>query len=228
MSNKTDQVLVSVEELLGKNKLVDRHSFFQLKNFVIGKELSATAKMWQIIRELKARKENIEAIQLQIEEVKDSLEENDIRMHDLEDQMNNFGAITNKDVQYKLGTIQKRRFDRQKKSLQKSLANLEAKLVYTMEETEYLVSAFAAINKNHEFKSFDDTQAQKEYWNDKISTEINLKSLLGQAMDLELLKTTLSLDDDMPIKQKTIQYLQGVQKQMQTPLKGSTAIKEGN
>lgn len=214
MSNKTESVLSSVEELLEQNKLAERHSFFQLKNFVIGKELSPTAKMWQIVRELKGRRDNIESIQLQIEEAHDSLEEIDIRTHDLDQQVlaHNVAAT---ELNSKLVVIQKRRFERQKKSLQKSLANLESKLVYTLEETEYLVSAFRVINKNHVFKSFDDPQAQKEYWDDKIATEINLKSLLGQSIDLELLKTTLALDDDVPIKGKTIKYLQDVQKQMQ-------------
>ena len=207
----SDKLLISLEETLGKFKIPERHSFFQIKNFIIGKEPTPAAQLWQIIRELKVRKDQIESIKLQIEDAKDSLEE--IELMESEN-------LKNTNMSSALLKIRTRRVDRQKYSLNKTIKNLETKLVYILEETSYLFDAFEAIRKNNPFKEFDDPIAQKEYWNEKITQEINLKGLSGQSVDSELLRTTLSLDDDMPIKQNTMKYLQTVQQQIALKRKG--------
>ena len=68
-----NEIYLEAEELL-KNEVVDRHSFFQLKYFVVGKEPTMQAKMWRCLTELKTRKEAIDIINLEIEETKDTIE----------------------------------------------------------------------------------------------------------------------------------------------------------
>ena len=52
----------------------NRHSYFQLKYFVIGKEPTLQAQMWQCLRELQARKETLDGITLEIDDTKDQIE----------------------------------------------------------------------------------------------------------------------------------------------------------
>ena len=66
-----------IKELL-KNEVAQRHSYFQLKYFLIGKEPTYQSKMWQCLRELKTRYDSLEAIDLEREEVKDKIELLDI------------------------------------------------------------------------------------------------------------------------------------------------------
>ena len=67
------EIKEKISELL-KNEVVSRHSYFQLKYFLIGKEPTNQAKMWQCLRELKARQEILNSVDLQLEEEKDNLE----------------------------------------------------------------------------------------------------------------------------------------------------------
>jgi translation elongation factor EF-G len=57
-----------------KNEVASRHSYFQLKYFLIGKEPTNQAKMWQCLRELKIRKESLSSLALEVEENKDNIE----------------------------------------------------------------------------------------------------------------------------------------------------------
>ena len=47
-------------------------------------------------------------------------------------------------------------------------------------------------------------------WNEKITQEFDLRGLLGLPVDLELAKTTLVLENDVPIKQKFVNRLEGI------------------
>jgi len=58
--------------------VAQRHSYFQLKYFLIGKEPTNQSKMWQCLRELKSRKESLKSILLEREDLKDKLELLDI------------------------------------------------------------------------------------------------------------------------------------------------------
>jgi len=55
--------LQKIDEVLNLDP-VDRHSYFQLKYFVINKEPTHQSKLWRCIREVAARKDTIEGIML--------------------------------------------------------------------------------------------------------------------------------------------------------------------
>jgi hypothetical protein len=63
-----------IDELLKTNNINQRHSYFQLKYFLIGKEPTLQSKMWQCLRELKTRSESLKNIVLENDDLKDKIE----------------------------------------------------------------------------------------------------------------------------------------------------------
>ena len=55
------ELIEKAKEITNNADLKERHSFFQLNHFIIGKEPTVQAKLWQCIREITARIENIES-----------------------------------------------------------------------------------------------------------------------------------------------------------------------
>lgn len=212
---------MSLDQVLSKHVIPERHSFFQIKNFIIGKECTPQAQMWQILRELKTRRDNLESIQLEIAEAKDALLliEEGLRLKHLDV----FRPIE-PDVSHQ---VEIRRLERGKQAAEKSIANLESRLVYIKEETAYLLAAFNSIKKQHGYEEFDNTQAQKKYWNEKLLEELSLRTALGRPIEIDLIKTALSLDDDMPAKQQIVGALQRLQQDALEARK-LTAQKETN
>lgn len=199
-----------ITELLRGGDVVNRHSFFQMKYFIINKEPTHQAKLWRCMRELYARREVMESMQLELEECHDNLELMDVEM---------LQAIKKKEAMIPLGIpemaelnkqeeeIRKRKHDRKKKALQATIASLEKKLVETNEEAAFFLEAFRSLEKIAPLKPYDDLPSQKEYWNEKITQEFQLRSLLGMPADVDLAKTTMCLMDDMPAKQNFLHAL---------------------
>ena len=73
---------------------------------------------------------------------------------------------------------------------------------------------FHALSQVEPLKPFDDLESQKEYWNERLSQDLNMKVLLQHPLDNELVKTILALDNEMPIKKKAVQILDGFQVQL--------------
>ena len=92
----------------------NRHSYFQLKYFVIGKEPTLQAQMWQCLRELQARKETIDSLALEIEDTKDQIELLDVEKEEEHAYWHsgNYGAAQ-QEVKDKKQDIKLRRLDRQ-------------------------------------------------------------------------------------------------------------------
>ena len=183
---KIDEVLKYVPE--------SRHSYFQLKYFVIGKEPTIQAKLWKCLRELQVRKETIDDLLLSIEDQKDELELLEIRQAKEEP--------TDREQ-----IIRKRQLERKRTKLLKSIEKLELDVKYATQEARFFLQAFEGLLKIEELKDYDDLEAQKEYWNESITQQINLKMLLQQPLDIELAKTALALHDDAPVKNQLIKLL---------------------
>lgn len=199
----SNEILQSVDEILSQSEIPDRHTFFQLKNFIIGKEYTVQGKLWQVVRELKSRRENIEALELQIADMNDNVELVEIKIANLNQ------SSTQQEV-----VIQVRKLEREKYSLKRNIDKLQSKLKYILEEVSYLKTAFETLNKVEKMKPLDDVTAQKQYWNEKLSTHLNLKLLLKNPLDVDFVNTILSLDDDAPVKVHMAAILDKVQKNM--------------
>ena len=111
-------------------------------------------------------------------------------------------------------TIRIRQLARQRESLEKAMWKIEQKRTWTQQEARFFVQAFESLERIEPLKDFDDLDSQKQYWNEKLSQTVNLKMLLHQSLDTELVQTVLALPEDCPIKKQTANTLEHVQKQM--------------
>ena len=206
----SSELINKADEILGKHSLADRHSYFQLKNYIIGKEHTLHGKMWQCIRELKTRRDSIDAIKLQIEDVNDKLEliditkeklkitpEGDLTVLEQESMHGRFLDLLERERDIKI-----RQLDRDKAQLEKNGLDLVDKRKSIQEEINYFIQAFEHLRKMGDWKEFDDEKAQEAYWNAKLDHELNMRLVLGQPIDIELGRTIEALEDDAPVKQK--------------------------
>jgi hypothetical protein len=203
------EITNQINGILEKQKTVNRHSFFQLKYFLINKEPTHQAKMWRCLRELEVRKESLEAVEMELEECQDNLD-----LADIEIQKMQIGGGLNasnpqlSELNSKEKQIHIKKANRKKISLQKNLVSLNKRKEELSEEAVFLLKALNKLEEIESIKPYDDLDAQKEYWNEKIKQKIQLRGLLGQPIDLELAEITLALADDMPVKQEMVQGLQ--------------------
>jgi hypothetical protein len=204
-----------IEKVL-KNEVVERHSYFQLKYFVIGKEPTLQSKLWRCLTELKTRKSAIDDINLEIEEIKDNAKLLDIEEKRLENinkcesSKKSWTQSEADEIEYREEElkIKKRKIKRKKEAISKSLKNTYKKLKFTEEEAAFFLTSFLQLSSVEGLKPYDDIDSQTEYWNNKLSHEYDLKVLLHQTPDTELVKTILALTNDSQIKQTVIKTLE--------------------
>jgi len=191
-------IIERIQEIFPKDlELSSRHSYFQLQYFLIGKEPTNQSKMWQCLRELQARKENLENLDLQIEEEKDNLELQKLSIMELQEESSglNLSEIKRKKIEIRIKGI-----NRVIESIKKNITNLSIKKINIEEECEFFIKTFQNINKNEKLKHFDDLDSQKEYWGAKLLEKANLRLIANNNIDADLLETILSLPDDIQIK----------------------------
>lgn len=191
----TPVLLEEINKVL-EHEVTSRHSYFQLRYFLIGKEPTNQGKMWQCLRELKTRKESLESIDLELAETKDRLELLDINIEDLR-----------KDSNQKVVTIKIRQAERQRKAIETNIVSLGERKKWLEEESKFFLETFKSIQKMEPLKSFDDLESQKQYWGEKLAQKLNLKMLTGNALDSDLIETIMSLPDDVPLKKQTVTTL---------------------
>lgn len=199
-------LLKKIDEIVD-NKVVSRHSYFQLKYFLIGKEPTNQAKMWQCLKELKMRKDNLKSLNLQFDEEKDKLELQEISLLKL----NKIKETESDDLSKKEIEIKQRQINRVILKIKDTILDLEEKKKFLEEECEFFIQTYKNIEKTEPLKHFDDIDSQKEYWGTKLLERINLKILLENHIDIESVETVLALPDDIPIKQQVLNKLNNLQ-----------------
>lgn len=213
------ELIEKVESILNKVDLPDRHTFFQLEKFVIGKEPTVQAQLWQIVREMQARIETVDSYRKQLEDAEDTLELFDLKIERqnraLREESNN--ETTYSDLNLKEYEINIRKLQRDKESLVLSARKVNKKLKCILEELAFLTMAYDNIVKNHgEIKSIDNEEAQRELWNEKLLEEFNLRVILQRPLEPEFIRTVLCLGDDSPVKQHVVKLVENIQKKMLT------------
>lgn len=193
-------IKADMAELL-KNEVAQRHSFFQLKYFLIGKEPTYQSKMWQCLRELKTRSDSMEALALEREEVKDKLELLDIAV--LKSQRSEPAS----ELEAREMQVHSRQLARQRVALQKTLADLDERERWLGEECTFFVETFRSIERIEPLRPFDDIEAQGSYWNERLTQKANLKMLTQNSIDPELVETIIALPENLPIRKDTLQKL---------------------
>jgi hypothetical protein len=207
--------MLNTEFLEKMDKLVEkapenRHSYYQLKYFVIGKQPTTQSQLWQCLTELQSRKESIDNITMQIEDLKDELELLDL--HSLRKESIQYGINEDEEILKKEKDIKIRKLKRKKESINRNIIKLEKQLDFVTQEARFFVQAFEALEKVEPLKDFDDYEAQKELWEAKVSEEINLRLLFHQPLSPDTLKTALSLHDNSRVKQEVVKMIGNLEK----------------
>jgi len=215
--NLSTELIEKIEMILNKVDLPDRHTFFQLEKFVIGKEPTAQAQLWQIVREMQARVETVDSYRKQLEDAEDNLELFDIRIERQNRVLRSEAKDKNEytDLNSQEYEINIRKMQRDKESLILSARKVNKKLRCVLEELSFLASAYDKIVNNYEkIKPLDDDEAQREMWNEKLLEEFNLRVILQRPLEPEFVRTVLCLGDDSTVKQHVVKLIDNIQKKM--------------
>lgn len=170
----------------------ERSSYYQLKYFVLGKEPTTQGQLWRCLKEIQTGKETIDSINFQIADLQDDLE-----LLALEEK-----KIVSSEV------IGMRKLKRKKESMLANIDKLNKAVKYKTQEVRFFVQAFEKLNEVEELKDYDDFDAQQEYWETKISEEINLKILMHQPLNTELIRMALSLPDESNVKNQMLHVIE--------------------
>ena len=215
-----------IDEIL-KTGAVGRHSIFQLKYFIVGKEPTHQSKMWRCLSEIESRNEQIQSIADEKLDLNDQIELTNIKKAKL------IKILTNTDVEelgcptIKLDELETKELnikinalDRKINKLSKSKAKIDKKLKEIQEEIIFFTEAYLSLEKKEVLRPFDDMNSQIEYWNEKISQDLNLRMLLGKPLDIEMIKTALALNEKAPIKQEVLGILEQTKQQISVEKNG--------
>lgn len=203
---KMDEVLKKAPE--------NRHSYYQLKHFIIGKEPTVQAKMWQCLKELQTRKETIDNLIVEIADLHD-----DVALIDVEIEKENvtksktFKDKYTKELAVKEMDIRIRKLKRSADRINRNITKLGEKLEFSIQEARFFLQAFEALEKVEPLKDYDDHDAQKELWEARIAEEINLRILLKQGLTTDLVKTALTLPEDSVVKVEVEKMIQNFMSQ---------------
>jgi hypothetical protein len=212
--------LMKKMDLLVERAPESRHSYFQLKHFVLGKEPTIQAKLWQCLREIEARRESIRSMEREIEETRDRHRLADVEMEKLvvslrHKEKEGLGADKELLPLLRIETeVRVRQTRRQKEGLEEHVSKLTRQKRFAEQEARFFVQAFEAMEKVEALKDYDDLAAQADYWNQKVAEEINLRMLLQRPLDPETVRTALALPDQCPVKKQTAQTLHHIEQQM--------------
>lgn len=205
------ELLQHVDEVLKQAAMPDRHTYFQLEKFNIGKEPTAQAQLWQIARELQVRRDTIDAYDKDLKDAEDNLELFDIKIERLNREIRQEAEAnsTFTDLNIQEREINIRKLQREKEALVKAARKVNEKRKYYLEEMAFLLTGFNKIlSQVGEMKPLDDEQSQKEMWNQKLLEEFNLRILLQRPLDAELVKTIMCLHDEAPVKRHLTKVLE--------------------
>lgn len=226
MSNN-NELFEKIDKILEKAP-ENRHSYYQLKYFVLGKEPTTQSQLWQCLRELQSRKETIDTIEFQIADTKDEIEllKIDNEKFYAEDtdviyQNAKLDALCKKER-----AIKSKRIKRKEDSLENNINKLEKKLGFEIQEARFFLQAFEALEEIEQLKDYDDHDAQQEFWEAKISEEINLRILTKQPLQPELLKTALSLHKNSKIKEQVSNLLENLKANIQLAVEKENNVRK--
>ena len=129
-SASSGEIAERVDAILGSADLPDRHSYFQMEKFMIGKEPTGQAQLWAIVRELRSRRETVECYRRDLADAEDNLELFDVRIERLNREIREKSAENNAyaDLDIVEREIAIRKLQREKESLAAAAAKVADKL----------------------------------------------------------------------------------------------------
>ena len=144
------KLVKEINDVIQKQEINSRHSYFQLKYFLIGKEPTLQSKMWQCLRELKTRNESITNMDLELEELKDKLKILDIGVRRLRRDMETV-KIEDK-ISHELYVeeceIKIRQLIRQSKSVENSINDILERKRCVLDESRFFLVTYQNMAQN--------------------------------------------------------------------------------
>ena len=203
----SSEIYNQVLEVMGKNQISHRHTFYQLKHFVLGKEVTTQSKLQKCLREMDARRSASKSMAVGIEESEDDLKILGLKMQELDKKK------TKSELHREYKTIQKRKLVRKQEALAETIQEMRKKLSETEEEMSFFLEAFRQLEQIEPLRRHDDPEANAQFWTENFAQELQLRMLLQKPLDLELVKCILSMHKESPTRKKMIGILEQVQTQ---------------
>ena len=193
--------------VLASSKVSGRHTLYQLKHFVLGKELTTQAKMWKCLRELEARLASAKAMRVSVEDAEDDCRLLEIRMDVLEKK------TTKGRLHREYREIQVRKLGRKRKALVDSICDIKKRLLETEEEMEFFLKAYRQIESIEPLRPHDDPESNAHYWDQNFAQELQLRLMFQRPLDLELVKSILALDSGSSTRKELLGIIEQIQRQ---------------
>ena len=203
-----------INDILTENKVVNRDSLFELKYFTIGREPTTQSKLWRCVQELKDRTDAITSLKIELEEILDDKQLINLAIEKHNIEAKNFGEYS-KDLETEQKFAMRehdiigRKLERKVRVFRIEWQALRDEVKSLEEGCAFFLGAFESLLESEEIKPFDDEDSQKEYWNEKLSQDMNL-NMASKKIDIETLRSTLLLSDGAPAKIQTIALLREI------------------
>lgn len=200
---------MEVVDLLQKNPTCHRHTYYQIKHFILNKESTHQARLRKCLNEMEARKNTLDQIALSIEEARD-----DVKLAEIEIKRKNEAlSKIEEELDIEAGKIAIRKAERRKMNLESTLNDLGNRFRECEEEITFFLHAFRQLEKEEPLKAYDDPEENAKFWNEQYAEELQLRLMLQKPLDLELVKCILSMDKDAPIRSQMVNIIEQIQKQ---------------
>lgn len=202
----SNQIIDQVERLVRGAGVSGRHTFYQLKHFVLGKEVTTQAKMWKCIRELEARLGSVRSMKNAIEEGEDDIRAVEIRLAVLEKKK------TKSVLHREYRQIRRRKLERRLSAIRESVDETRRRLSETEEEMGFFLGAYRQMEAMEPLRPHDDPEANANYWDQNFAQELQLRLMFGKPLDLELVKCILALDDGSSTRRELVGMIEQIQR----------------
>jgi len=179
----------------------NQHSYFQLQYFVIGKEPTIQAKIRACKKELLSRKDEIESIVVALEDLCDQR-----RLHELEIEKikeANEAPLPEEEQ------IRIRQTRRRIKGVDHQIESFASTIKAKENEANFLIGLYEKLIEVEPEKDWDSLEVQANYWNAKLTQEIETRLLLSQQPNPEDFKTVMAMPSGLPIKDATVKLIEG-------------------
>lgn len=196
--NITTDLVLQIDSIT-ENSHKNRHSYFQLQYFVVGKEPTIQAKIQSCKDELLERKKALLSYDVAINELYDQK-----RLYEI-----NIKNVKNckEDLSEEEG-IQIRQLCRKIEFCKSQIDDINSKKDDKAEEANFLIGLYDKLCEIEKPKDWDSIEVQAEYWNAKLTQDLQMSLMLGQNPSVEVFKTIFSLPDKSPIKVSTKQLVE--------------------
>ena len=94
------------------------------------------------------------------------------------------------------------------------------------DEANFLIGLYEKLLEIEKEKDWDSLEVQAEYWNAKLTREIESRLMLGELPNIEDFKTVLALPAGMPIRDTTLKLIESRKNQVRDMLQSAEKPKD--